>query len=76
MEKFYSCHKSVMQMYIDRNSMDDDQTTFSDCYYKDPENYRPVSGGVDGWYNLLKPWRPTSTQQMTSGVNNDKVGSS
>ncbi|XP_005097246.1 protein HtrL [Aplysia californica] len=56
MERYYNLHREVMQMYMQRGSIDDDQTTFSDCYYKQPDNFRPVLGD---WYDLLKPFRPT-----------------
>ncbi|KAH9520400.1 hypothetical protein Btru_060674 [Bulinus truncatus] len=53
METFYTLHKSVMNEYMTEWKIDDDQTTFTDCYFKQPSNFRPVMGS---WYDLLKPF--------------------
>ncbi|KAK7011350.1 protein HtrL [Biomphalaria glabrata] len=53
MEAFYAAHRSVLQDYMMEGKIDDDQTTFSDCYFRQPSNYRPVLGS---WYDLLEPF--------------------
>ncbi|CAL1527378.1 unnamed protein product [Lymnaea stagnalis] len=54
METFYRLHKTIMAEYMERGTIDDDQTTFSDCYFRLPSNFRPVLGS---WYDLMVPFQ-------------------